>query len=252
MKNRWNLFYGSFIAVLIAYFDNNLNQGKAMNSKIKKMIAGVSLALSASLTQAMIIDHDTYLTDTDSGMDWLDVTTSLNRSYIDVSAQFGSGGDFEGWRYATRAEFHALLDSWTGYTSDINSLTSTTGSTPSVDGLVSMLGATIDPAIPAVAYVSGFLADTKSSRYRYAGFIYDRESYIPRPRPDLTINAYDFYSSYNSDEISFSHEYHGSFLVRGGSPINPPDPIMVSEPNSLALLGLGLFGLRFARKRRQA
>lgn len=220
-----------------------------MNSKLKKMIAGVSLALSASLAQAVIIDHDTYLTDTDTGMDWLDVSASFNRSYKDVSAQFGSGGDFEGWRYATRTEFHALLDGWTGYTSDIDYTQYTTSSTPSVDGLASMLGAVTDSTYPK-AFVQGFLADPvwSSSRYRYLGDIFDRESYIPRTYPDLTIEALDFYRSNLPALISYSHEYNGSFLVRGGSSIT----FTVSEPNPLAVLGLCLFGLGFSRKRRQA
>ena len=54
---------------------------------------------------AAIIDNGSYTTDTESGLDWLDVTLSINRSYSDVSSQFGSGGDFEGWRYATGIEF---------------------------------------------------------------------------------------------------------------------------------------------------
>lgn len=39
--------------------------------------------------------------DTDQGLDFLDVTFSMNRSFNDVSGHFGVGGNFEGFRYAT-------------------------------------------------------------------------------------------------------------------------------------------------------
>ena len=46
-----------------------------------------------------------------TGYHWLDVTQSVNRSIADVSAQFGPGGDFEGFRYATQAEVTAFFES---------------------------------------------------------------------------------------------------------------------------------------------
>lgn len=42
--------------------------------------------------------------DTDTGLQWLDVTLTTNRSYNDIAGQFGSGGDFTGWRHATAGE----------------------------------------------------------------------------------------------------------------------------------------------------
>jgi hypothetical protein len=53
-------------------------------------------------------DHS-YLSDTATGLDWLDVTASVNMSFDQVSAQFGVGGTFEGWRYASGDEFNALI-----------------------------------------------------------------------------------------------------------------------------------------------
>lgn len=48
--------------------------------------------------------------DTDTGLDWLDVTLSQNYSYDYVASQFGVGGEFEGFRYATLAEVYTF---WT-------------------------------------------------------------------------------------------------------------------------------------------
>ena len=44
-----------------------------------------------------------------TGLHWLDWTMSTNRAFSDVNGQFGAGGDFEGFRYATFAELDLLL-----------------------------------------------------------------------------------------------------------------------------------------------
>ena len=42
--------------------------------------------------------------DTATNLAWLDVTKTDARSFDDVSSQFGAGGEFEGFRYATEEE----------------------------------------------------------------------------------------------------------------------------------------------------
>jgi hypothetical protein len=65
---------------------------------------------SSAYAIPILIDRVTYITDTSTGLDWLDVTASRNMSYLDVSAQFGTGGKFAGWEYATVNEVEGL---WT-------------------------------------------------------------------------------------------------------------------------------------------
>jgi hypothetical protein len=125
-----------------------------MNFKISKntgVFALILLSQTITITTAQaasthFFDNDTYTTDSISGLDWLDVTASVYRSYNDVSSQFGTGGDFEGWRYATSIEFNALVTNYTG-----NAISPTeTGVIyqydDKVDGLVSLLGSTLDSA----------------------------------------------------------------------------------------------------------
>ena len=76
-----------------------------------RTILGASGLLFGSVANSAIISvtdpifgADSVTQDTVSGLDWLDVNLSVNRSYIDVSTQFGIGGDYEGWRYATVQE----------------------------------------------------------------------------------------------------------------------------------------------------
>ena len=64
--------------------------------------AAIALAFSAN-ANAAIIDNDTYTTDTQSGFDWLDLTTTTGLSFNDVFAELGVGGQFEGWNFASSA-----------------------------------------------------------------------------------------------------------------------------------------------------
>ncbi len=49
--------------------------------------------------------------DVTNNMKWLDLTQTVNMTTDFVSAQFGIGGAFQGWRYATIAETDAMLSS---------------------------------------------------------------------------------------------------------------------------------------------
>jgi len=60
--------------------------------------------LSTLTVNAALIDGGSVTRDDESGLEWLDLTLSTNRSYNDVSGEFGIGGDYEGWRYASTTE----------------------------------------------------------------------------------------------------------------------------------------------------
>ncbi len=46
--------------------------------------------------------------DTATGLEWLDLTASINQSFLQVSSEFGAAGAFAGFRYATGSEVFAL------------------------------------------------------------------------------------------------------------------------------------------------
>jgi hypothetical protein len=66
----------------------------------------VSVSTYAALTEAdWLAPGDGLLTiDESTGLKWLDLTATINRTFNDVSTQFDPGGDFEGFRYATNDE----------------------------------------------------------------------------------------------------------------------------------------------------
>ena len=72
-----------------------------------------SVAHSALVTQDWMTAGDGYIVlDTNTNLEWLNLTQSSGLSYAYVSTQFGSGGQFDGMRYATNDEVIAL---WSTY-----------------------------------------------------------------------------------------------------------------------------------------
>ena len=84
---------------------------------IKRTLAvvGLTLSLTPHAVNAAILSldssfgSDTITRDTDTGLDWLDVTVTRGLSYNQVTAELGAGGTYEGYRYATMAELDALI-----------------------------------------------------------------------------------------------------------------------------------------------
>ncbi|HEX7036351.1 MAG TPA: hypothetical protein VF210_11280 [Pseudomonadales bacterium] len=57
----------------------------------------------------LAIDGDGLLTlDTETGLEWLDWSYTINLSHADVASNFAPGGEFEGFRYATLSELVTL------------------------------------------------------------------------------------------------------------------------------------------------
>lgn len=187
---------------------------------MKKLLVVAVLLCSFQNSYAIFIDKGTYLTDTTSGFDWLDVTASVNRSYNDVSSQFGIGGLFEGWRYATGLEFNGLVANWTGASpgTDYSQLTHPEGA-GSIDGLSSALGSTLD-----ISYLIA-IGMTFDQRYHYAegsgwdytlGLLADRA-----PRNDRRVTWQEVAILWDDDRdvgsMDFSSGHYGTLPVGAGT-----------------------------------
>lgn len=206
---------------------------------------------------AVIIDNGHFTTDSQSGLDWLDVTESFQRSYDDVSSQFGAGGDFEGWRYATLNELIILINNATGISigeSQYYQYLEVPEDT--IDTLVAYLGSTLDLYWPSVHgdtgswdsnhgfeegegldETAGMLANINDNNSpMYAHFI-DKD-YDPNRKDLIFINTESTLTRYNVEYIEV-----GSFLVRQSQ--------VVPEPSILWLFSFSLVGfILFRRKNR--
>ena len=89
----------------------------------KKNVASVAMSAvlfaASSLVQAIplgFIDNETSTIDTNTGLEWLDLTETMGRSYVDVAADItDDGGTFssaDGWRYATQSDFVTMVNNW--------------------------------------------------------------------------------------------------------------------------------------------
>src|SRR5262245_143878 len=85
----------------------------------REMVAPLAIAAAAicvSSARATLIELDdpvfgaaSITRDTDTNLDWLDVPISAGRAHDDVLLELGTGGDFEGFRYASAEEVEALF-----------------------------------------------------------------------------------------------------------------------------------------------
>jgi hypothetical protein len=98
-----------------------LGRGFSMSLSVLAWKPAVSIGLSTALlvagtsARAMLLeaDHPVFgqaaLTlDTDTGLQWLDITFTVDLAYDEIVVEFGLGGLFEGFRHATVAELVSL------------------------------------------------------------------------------------------------------------------------------------------------
>ncbi len=208
------------------------------------VLFGLTLCVSAN---AAIIDHGAYTTDTATGLDWLDVTASQGRSYDDVAAQLGAGGDFEGWQFATTEQFITLLVNATGLaTTEIaNPYGYVLSNSDLTHDIVTLMGDTCaDPTCTDpydIRYTYGWLA-LPADGHQGAGngevaIIFDYHDYINGIGTDpRTLFGYgpDYPGDGRHSPTGTTNPGLGSFLVRTS---------VVPVPAAAWLFGSGLIGL---------
>jgi len=199
-------------------------------SKTIGLILIINLYINTA--NAVIVNNNTYTTDTDSGLDWLDVTTSVNQSYNYVSSRFGLEQEYDGWRYATSNEFNQLINNATG--AKINGFRSIYFTGFEIVPLIDLLGSTYDTERAATNlpndgrfdYTSGFVADIDDFGLHYSAYMqHDARS----------ITNFDFALARVLPRNGTFRSYDkGSYLVRNS---------VVPLPATFWLFGSGFLGL---------
>jgi len=238
---------------------NHLSKG----IRLALCVAGY-LGLISSVAQAAVLNpnfsynHATnVLTDGNTGgLSWLNLNQSRGRSYNDVSGEFGTGGDFAGYRYATGAEVNTLVSNWVGYVVS-GTLKNFHPDGPAgsdyIDDLITFIGDTYNdryfpgPASDGISYRTpiethfsmGIIADSHSEfldRHWLATLRDENEDY------SSFIDYTDIYNNTKTDSTSWLSA--GSFLVQNQISTVP-------LPAAFPLYGAGIAVLGFIGWRRK-
>ncbi|MFK5894855.1 MAG: hypothetical protein QM504_16675 [Pseudomonadota bacterium] len=164
--------------------------------------------------------------DTEIGLEWLDLTETVNMSYDDISSQFGTGGKFEGWRYASASE---VINLWANFGLDLSGIqnTSYSGYDSKVIDAANILGRTYSSL--GVPYAVEGITNTVIDGYYY-----------------VTMGASLFNGSFNSKLTYLYGEQNGNLAshqssVRMGSYLVRTSPVPI--PSTVWLFGSGLVSL---------
>ena len=177
---------------------------------------------------AALIDNGNFTTDTASGLDWLDLTSSQSYSYNELIVETGVGGLFEGYQLATVAEVDSLFDA-----ADLPASGNDTTDFAAVDALIDLIGATSSQNSFLEAF--GITATPAGgSSHRVTGL----DFYFNNSLPTYALIGGLTYGD------TFGPDTAGGWLIRETS--------VVPIPSALILFGSALIGLVGFGKRRKA
>lgn len=171
-------------------------------TKFKRILSVATICIAPSLVHANsfnLADQGTYTVDLNSGLRWLDMSSTQGMSFNQVSASLVNGGSLQGWRYATASEFRDLFESRGYYFSGNPLNTSLLEGETFFQSLIGLMGATVSNG--NANSIFGILGtDYTSSSYQYMGQIYSfydsSESFAKIERGPLDTATNDAVGSY--------------------------------------------------------
>jgi len=214
----------------------------------------VIFLLFSIVSRAEIIDLGHITRDTSTGLDWLDVTETVGISYETVITQFDEGGAFEGWRYATTAEFDQLINNF-GYTATNDNCPrggaycepSIIGNELLIENIINMLGDTYDlwadtegseydVAADGAGYSRGLFGVPSNLLYVDVGMIQDWERVNRATGISIEDGEDQIYSNWTNGRRNIAYGYAGHWLVSdySGDPLST-GPIPTPIPAALWL-----------------
>ena len=204
-------------------------------------LVGLAMIGMAGPANAVLIDNGMTTIDTDTGLEWLDLTETLGQSYNSVAAGFGGFTTTDGFRYATQFEVSTLFTN-AGFSFQDNSFNAVDAAPAGL--MLDLFGCTtVSPCNTATSVIGQGIADLGAFSPTLAA--------LPIYQARLAV-AGDFSSATEGASLvnnccfskSGGNLGIGSWLVR--------DVVAVPEPSSLAVFLIALGGLGFLARRRLA
>jgi hypothetical protein len=198
---------------------------------VRKIIGFVFFLGFLNIAHATIIDNGAFTTDTATGLDWLDVSATVNLSYNQVNATLlGAGQLYDGWRYAVLDEVSTFIG---------NALNLPPGNTFATDAatiaLMNTLLAELDS--PMIGSDPGFVGITDGPNVDFPALL---TTVIVIGGPTSAVyHPFDIHPI-GPDDFS---THHVSLLVR--------DNIAVPAPATIILIMAGLPALVLSRPRKK-
>lgn len=221
-------------------------------AKCTLLSAGAMMLISlAPQAQAALVSTDWHAQgdslitrDTSTGLEWLDLTASVNRSYTANLTQFGSGGTFSGFRYATANEVGQFFQNAglpAGTSSSVQAgldFVNLIGNTSS-GGLSFGLPGSIRIMTRGIAFQDTFSFNPGTGAYQTTEARVSVDSFFGQgnSRADISQGAWPILA--NQSDV-------GSWLVRPAVVSAVPEP----ESGLMAIAGLTLLGA-MSRKRKK-
>jgi len=176
------------------------------------LLAGGGVSMPA---QAALIDHGTYISDTSSGLDWLDLSTTAGQSVAQALTANS------GWSYANNTQVSGLLASFgITYAFTANTFIELAVTNTQASDFISLFGLTTPGAS-----LGGYMNNTVA-----------HSTYLC-----ISTGGCSPLNFTNDSDLSAGNIQVGQFLVRSTN--------NVPEPGSLLLAGLALAGLGYSRRK---
>ena len=214
--------------------------------KYRKLVSTAALLALSTNVSATLIDNGYYITDTATGLDWLDLTITVNKDYSFVESQMAAGGQFEGWALASYEQTITFLGNAGG--NGIYDGTNDTHDSTSAHFDSGWLTANNGVVAPLLDMWGNFSNDPQNHS---AHFIIDEQDIYGNYTMAYLFDTSKSSWGLTSDLMEITTTWSGAASTQvGAALVRPSEVSAVPVPAAVWLFGSGLIGLAGIARRK--